>query len=176
MVELKAEINAQVGQFLSTGVPLDHINSENHMLSLYTPFHKVVRELAIEHRIPIRNPVPESVHGNIKVKKGGGSSKALAAMIGYGIRHPFRSFRMMKLVSPNAFREEEKLAKQEGIPVKYKSHSGSGTSGLPAGKYTREEIENLPEPVQQYFHYCGYVGTQKADYAEVIWKESSIRL
>ncbi len=115
--ELRAEVNAQMELFLSTGVPLDHINSENHMLALYTPFHKVVRELAIEHRIPIRNPVPESVHGNIKVKKGGGSSKALAAMIGYAIRHPFRSFRMMKLVSPNAFKEEERLVKQEGIPV-----------------------------------------------------------
>ena len=115
--ELRAEVNAQIGLFLSTGVPLDHINSENHMLALYTPFHKVVREQAIEYGIPIRNPVPESVHGNIKVKKGGGSSKALAAMIGYAIRHPFRSFRMMKLVSPNAFKEEERLVKQEGIPV-----------------------------------------------------------
>ena len=115
--ELRAEVNAQMELFLSTGVPLDHINSENHMLALYTPFHKVIRELAIEHGIPIRNPVPESVHGNIWVKKGGGSSKALAAMIGYAIRHPFRSFRMRKLVSPNAFREEEKLARQEGIPV-----------------------------------------------------------
>ncbi|TVR70663.1 MAG: ChbG/HpnK family deacetylase [Marinilabiliales bacterium] len=115
--ELRAEVNAQVEQFLTTGVPLDHINSENHMLALYTPFHKVVRETAIEQGIPVRNPVPESVHGNIRVRKGGGSSKALAAMMGYAIRHPFKSFRMMKLVGPNAFREEEMLAKQEGIPV-----------------------------------------------------------
>ena len=115
--ELRAEVNAQVELFLSTGVPLDHINSENHILALFTPFHKVARELAIEYKIPVRNPVPESVHKNIRIKKGGGSSKALAALIGYAIRHPFKSFRMMKLVSPNAFREEEKLVKQEGIAV-----------------------------------------------------------
>jgi hypothetical protein len=69
------------------------------MLALYTPFHKVIRELAIEHELPVRNPVPESVHGNIRVKKGGGSSKAIAALIGYAILHPFKSFRMMKLVA-----------------------------------------------------------------------------
>jgi predicted glycoside hydrolase/deacetylase ChbG (UPF0249 family) len=115
--ELRAEVNAQVELFLSTGVRLDHINSENHMLALFTPFHRVIREMAGKYNAPVRNPVPESVHGNIRVKKGGGSSKAVAALIGYAIRHPFKSFRMMKLVSPDAFRQEEELVKQEGIPV-----------------------------------------------------------
>jgi chitin disaccharide deacetylase len=115
--ELRAEVNAQVDLFRSTGIPIDHINSENHMLALYTPFHEVVRELAKELGVPVRNPVPESVHGNIRVKKGGGSTKALAALFGYAILHPFKSFRMMKFVSPNAFRNEEQLVREEGIHV-----------------------------------------------------------
>ena len=115
--ELRAEVNAQVDLFLSTGVPPDHINSENHMLALYTPFHEVIRELAREYDTPVRNPVPESIHGNVKVKKGGGSSKALATLIGYAILHPFKSFKMMKHVGPNAFKEEEKHVINEGIPV-----------------------------------------------------------
>jgi len=158
--ELRAEVNAQVELFLSTGVPLDHINSENHMLALYTPFHKVVRELAIEHGIPVRNPVPESVHGNIKVKKGGGSSKALAAMIGYAIRHPFKSFRMMKHVSPNAFREEEKRVIQEGIPV---------TDWLIDSFYGNADIETfisileqIPPGISELMSHPGYACSEES--------------
>ena len=138
--ELRAEVNAQVELFLSTGVPPDHINSENHMLALFTPFHEVVRELAREYDIPVRNPIPESVHGNIRVKKGGGSSKALATLIGYAILHPFKSFRMMKHVSPNAFREEEKLVKQEGILV---------TDWLIDSFYGNADIETLVSILEQ---------------------------
>ncbi|MGF1587387.1 MAG: carbohydrate deacetylase [Bacteroidales bacterium] len=138
--ELRAEVNAQVDLFLSTGIPLDHINSENHMLALYTPFHKVVRELAIEYDTPVRNPVPESIHGNIRVKKGGGSSKALTTLIGYAILHPFKSFKMMKLAGPNAFRVEEQLVKQDGIPV---------TDWLIDSFYGNAEIETLISILEQ---------------------------
>jgi chitin disaccharide deacetylase len=137
--ELRAEVNAQVELFLSTGVPPDHINSENHMLALFTPFHEVVRELAGEYNAPVRNPVPESVHGNIRIK-GGGSSKALATLIGYAILHPFKSFRMMKHVSPDAFREEERLVKQEGILV---------TDWLIDSFYGNADIETLVSILEQ---------------------------
>ena len=158
--ELRAEVNAQVKLFLSTGVPLDHINSENHMLALYTPFHEVVRELAGEYDIPIRNPIPESVHGNIKVKKGGGSSKALATLIGYAILHPFKSFRMMKHVSPDAFKEEERLVKQEGIPV---------TDWLIDSFYGNADIETLnsileqiPPGISELMTHPGYACSEEA--------------
>jgi chitin disaccharide deacetylase len=157
--ELRAEVNAQIELFLSTGVPLDHINSENHMLALYTPFHEVVRELAAEYDIPVRNPVPESVYGNIKAKKGGGSSKALAALFGYAILHPFKSFRMMKFVSPNAFREEEQLVRKEGIPV---------TDWFVDAFYGNAEIktlvsilEQLPPGISELICHPGYVHMEK---------------
>ena len=66
--EVKAETLAQLELFLSTDVPLDHINSENHIFALYTPLHKVVREIALAQDVPVRNPVPASVHKIIKVK------------------------------------------------------------------------------------------------------------
>jgi chitin disaccharide deacetylase len=157
--ELRAEVNAQVRLFRSTGIPIDHINSENHMLALYTPFHEVVRELAKECGVPVRNPVPESVHGNIRVKKGGGSSKALAALFGYAILHPFKSFRMMKFVSPDAFRSEEQLVIQEGIPV---------TDWFVDAFYGNAEIktlvailEQLPPGVSELMCHPGYACTEE---------------
>jgi hypothetical protein len=38
-----------------------------------------------------------------------------------------------------------------------------------------ESIAHLPEPVQRYFHYCGFVGTP-VFHAEIIWQNSHIRM
>lgn len=42
--------------------------------------------------------------------------------------------------------------------------------------FTAGEIASLPEPVQKYFHVCGYIGKPKMYNADVIWKESFIKL
>jgi len=39
-----------------------------------------------------------------------------------------------------------------------------------------ESIAHLPEPVQRYFHYCGFVGTPLSYHAEIIWENSHIRM
>ncbi|TVQ85932.1 MAG: hypothetical protein EA393_13070 [Bacteroidetes bacterium] len=39
-----------------------------------------------------------------------------------------------------------------------------------------ESIAHLPEPVQRYFHYCGFVGTPLSNHAEIIWQNSHIRM
>ncbi len=39
-----------------------------------------------------------------------------------------------------------------------------------------ESISHLPEPVQRYFHYCGFVGTSLSYHAEIIWQNSHIRM
>lgn len=41
---------------------------------------------------------------------------------------------------------------------------------------TGESISHLPEPVQRYFRYCGFVGTPISNHAEVIWQESHIKM
>lgn len=39
-----------------------------------------------------------------------------------------------------------------------------------------ESIAHLPEPVQRYFHSCGFVGTPLSYHAEIIWQNSHIRM
>lgn len=41
---------------------------------------------------------------------------------------------------------------------------------------TDECIAHLPEPVQRYFHYCGFIGTPLSYHAEVIWQASQIKM
>jgi len=113
--EVQKEIHAQIELFLSTGVPLDHLDYHQHMLALYTPYHQIVREEAMRLNIPVRNPVPESVYKKIKVSNGGGDSAAMSKLIIYGILHPFKSIPMMKKVGINAFLEQERLTKEMGI-------------------------------------------------------------
>ena len=113
--EVKKEIRAQVELFLSSGVPLDHLDYHNHILALYTPFHQIVREIAVEKNVPIRNPVPVSTYRKIKVSSGGGDSAAIAKLIVYGMLHPFKSIPMMKKVGVDAFIEQERITKECGI-------------------------------------------------------------
>ena len=113
--EVKKEIRAQVELFLSSGVPLDHLDYHNHILALYTPFHQIVREIAVEKNVPIRNPVPVSAYGIIKVSSGGGASASIAKLIVYGMLHPFKSIPMMKKVGVEAFIEQERITKDCGI-------------------------------------------------------------
>lgn len=40
----------------------------------------------------------------------------------------------------------------------------------PRSVYTEADIAGLPEPVQQYFRTCGYLGREKQFHARVIWK------
>jgi hypothetical protein len=37
--------------------------------------------------------------------------------------------------------------------------------------FTEEEISNLPEPVQRYFRYCGYIGKEKMTNARFVWDD-----
>ncbi|WP_324609512.1 DUF6544 family protein [Salisediminibacterium beveridgei] len=43
-------------------------------------------------------------------------------------------------------------------------------------RFREADIKRLPEPVQQYFRVCGYLGQPKMFNADVIWKESYIKL
>ena len=113
--EVKKEIRAQIELFLSSGVPLDHLDYHNHILALYTPFHQIVREIAVEKNLPIRNPVPVSAYRKIKVSSGGGASASIAKLIVYGMLHPFKSIPMMKKVGVDAFIEQERKTKEYGI-------------------------------------------------------------
>jgi predicted glycoside hydrolase/deacetylase ChbG (UPF0249 family) len=115
--EVRKELNAQVKLFLSSEVPLDHINCHHHMAALFTPFHLVMREISLQYKVPMRNPVPYSIYQKMKVNSGGGGSFAAKSMITYGILHPFKSIPMMKKVGPAAFIEQEKIDKEAGVEM-----------------------------------------------------------
>jgi predicted glycoside hydrolase/deacetylase ChbG (UPF0249 family) len=115
--ELKTELRSQIDLFLSTGVPLSHLDYHHHILALYTPFFEMVRELAIEYDLPVRNPVPVSIykHIQLKEKSGGGGDASMKKLIWYAITHPVKSIKMRKYIGPDAFIQQERLMISEEI-------------------------------------------------------------
>ena len=114
--EVKKELAAQAELFISSGVPLSHIDYHHHLAALYTPFFEAVREVAREYGVPIRNPVPVSIYKIIDTgARGGGGSASMRKLILYGVTHPFKSIPMMSKVGPDAFIAQEKLMAEEGI-------------------------------------------------------------
>lgn len=39
------------------------------------------------------------------------------------------------------------------------------------GEFTQKDIENLPEPVQKYFTYCGFIGKPKMSYMNAVFTD-----
>jgi hypothetical protein len=42
--------------------------------------------------------------------------------------------------------------------------------------FTEEDISNLPEPVQRYFRYCGYIGKEKMTNAKFVWDDVNFKM
>lgn len=116
LAELEAELRAQGDRLRAAGVPFDHMDYHEGVLFLYTPFYAVVRKLAREWNVPVRHPVPESVYGRVSFPGGGGTSGMMWKMLGFGILHPFRAWRMMPHMVPDAFKRQAALLEAEGIP------------------------------------------------------------
>jgi hypothetical protein len=55
--------------------------------------------------------------------------------------------------------------------AEFKSASSVTSEGI-----TEEGISHLPAPVQLYFRNCGFIGTTKYNYAEVLWEKSYIKM
>jgi len=116
MEQLRAELRAQAERLFFTGVRFDHLDYHQGMLALYTPFFPLVMELAAHYHVPVRNPVPISVHGRIKLE-GGGSSAAAREILSFGLRHPLLALRLMPSLSPAAFKRQARALGEVGIPT-----------------------------------------------------------
>jgi len=42
--------------------------------------------------------------------------------------------------------------------------------------FTETDISGLPEPVQRYFRYCGYVGREKMTNAKLVWEDVNFKM
>lgn len=49
-------------------------------------------------------------------------------------------------------------------------------TNAPASLITESDIASLPGPVQRYFHLCGYIGQEKAHYAQVAWETFYLKM
>lgn len=54
--------------------------------------------------------------------------------------------------------------------------TGLDTCKVNNGVFTEEDISNLPEPVQRYFRYCGYIGKEKMSNAAFIWDDVNFKM
>ncbi|NSW53734.1 MAG: ChbG/HpnK family deacetylase [Anaerolineae bacterium] len=144
--ELEAELRAQAELMITNGVMFDHIDYHQHMLALYTPFYPIVRELALEYGVPVRQPVPVSVYGIMQFE-GGGSAAAMQEMMRLGMRYPLKSMRMMPDMLPGAFKRQALFLAEEGIPTS--NWFVDGYYGNPGADYFIQMIQQLPAGVSE---------------------------
>lgn len=56
-LELKKELEAQIAIFEKQDIRLDFLSDQNGVLSLFSPFYKIVTDLAKEYELTVRSPV-----------------------------------------------------------------------------------------------------------------------
>lgn len=64
------------------------------------------------------------------------------------------------------------------IRTEFNAITGSltATTDRAQGVFSEADITGLPEPVQKYFRYCGYIGTTKMTYAKVAYQNVDFAL
>ncbi len=113
---VKKELNAQVELFVSSGVPLDHIDYHYHLPALFTPFFKIIREIALKYKVPVRNPLPASMYRLITLNgNGGGGSTAIKKLISFAVANPLKVVPVLKKIGREAIILQKDLMLAEGI-------------------------------------------------------------
>jgi hypothetical protein len=51
-----------------------------------------------------------------------------------------------------------------------------GNSKVSSDVFKEEDISKLPEPVQRYFRYCGYIGKEKMSNARFVWDDVNFKM
>ena len=110
-------------------------------MALYLPFYSLVIELALQYDIPVRQPIPESLYGHVRLK---GRRSTVAAVIqstaALGIRHPFLAMRLLSYFVPLKYRRQSALLKAAGVTT---------TDWLIDSYYGNATVDNFTLVIQQ---------------------------
>lgn len=112
--ELAAELHAQAELLTSIGVRFSHIDYHQHIVVLYTPFFRHVLALAKQYNVPLRQPVPASLTGAMRFESKV-KNAALKTMLGFALRHPMLSARLIRHMTPGAVRRQDELLRAAGL-------------------------------------------------------------
>lgn len=112
--ELAAELRAQAELLTSIGVRFTHIDYHQHIVVLYTPFYRHVMELAKEYNVPLRQPVPASLTGALRLESKV-KNDAVATMFRFAVRHPVLSSRLIRHMVPVTVRRQGELLSEAGL-------------------------------------------------------------
>ena len=112
--ELRAELFAQAEALRATGVEFDHIDYHQHLMVTHTPFYPLVCQLARKYGVPVRQPVPESFYGQIKVRgKSGGAT--MQTMLKFITKYPKLLLRLIPGMVPSTYWHKAVLLDNAGI-------------------------------------------------------------
>lgn len=156
--ELRAELHAQAELLLATGVRFDHIDYHEGTIVIFPPFYRLVVELARAYRVPVRQPVPEAVYGEIKRSRHRGAATVIRRMRRFVLCHPLAALRLLPFVTPTAFSTRGALLDADGIPAP--NWFVEGFFGNPTVGNLTAMLRQLPPGVSEVAVHPGLVDEQ----------------
>ncbi len=139
LAELRAELFAQAELLLATGVQFDHIDYHQHLMVTHTPFYPLVCEMARHYNVPVRQPVPETFYGKIKVR-GGSNGALLQTTLKFVTQYPALVLRLVPSVVPATYKKQAVLLDNAGIKT---------TNWLVMALYDKPSVANFISVLQQ---------------------------
>ena len=137
--ELRAELFAQAEALCATGVTFDHIDYHQHLMVTHTPFYPLVCELARKYHVPVRQPVPESFYGQIKVRGKSGGATMQTAMK-FVTQYPWLLLRLVPGMVSSTYRHKAVLLDKAGIKT---------TNWLVMALYDKPSVANFISMIHQ---------------------------
>ncbi len=131
--DLRAELFAQAELLRAVGVDFDHIDYHQHLMVTHTPFYPLVCELARTFDVPVRQPVPESFYGQIKVR-GKSSGATTQTALKFVTQYPALILRLVPGFLPSTYHQKATWLDNAGIKT---------TNWLVMSLYDKPSVENF---------------------------------
>ncbi len=139
LAELRAELNAQAELLLATGVEFDHIDYHQHLMVTHTPFYPLVTEMACKYGVPVRQPVPEYIYGQVRVK-GASNGAVWQTALKFATQYPNLAVRLVPTFIPSTYKRQAAFLQAQGVKT---------TNWLIVSLYDKASVENLVSVIRQ---------------------------
>jgi len=151
--EVRLELRAQVNILVENGIRVDHLSDHCGIISLYTPFTQIMKELAVEYDIPVRSPILASMEFPKLFRTSVMKKKGRDLVCKTFVKNPVKAIGLVKYCSKKEMRRKQQELKKVGIP--HTDFLFECFWGSPSMEYLSFILNNLPAGTSEVIVHLG---------------------
>ncbi len=152
LLEVKTEIENQIKLLIDKNIKIDNLSSQHNILNTYTPFFKIMANIAKKYNIPMRSCLPSSLF--IKELQKSKVKKRVFKMAQNVITHnPVSAFYLLRHSKPNEMLQNQNYLKKQKII--HPDYLIDTIWGEPNPQNLLNTLKHLPQGVSEIIFHVG---------------------